>query len=48
MSDKTLVDLYNTALKAYKETNEGKFKKMLSELIDLLGVEIDSRLEITM
>ena len=48
MSDKTLVDLYNTALKAYKETNDGKFKKMLSELIDLLGIEIDSRLEITM
>lgn len=48
MSDKTLIALYNSALQALKETNEGKFKRMLSDLIDVLGIEIDSRLDITM
>ena len=48
MSDKTLIDLYNLTLKAYKEAKWEKLKKTLSDLIDLLGIEIDSRLEITM
>lgn len=48
MSDKTLVDLYNATLKAYKEAKGDKIKKILSNLIDLLSVEIDSRLDITM
>lgn len=48
MSDKVLIDLYNTAIKAYKEAQGEKLKKTLSTLIDLLGIEIDSRLEITM
>lgn len=47
MSDKTLVDLYNATTKAYKEAKGEKLKKTLSDLIDLLGIEIDSRLEIT-
>lgn len=48
MSDKTLIALYNSALQALKETkNDGKFKKMLCDLIDILGVEIDCRLDIT-
>ena len=48
MSDKTLVDLYNMAVKAYKEAKGEKMKKTLSSLIDLLGIEIDCRLDITM
>jgi len=48
MSDKTLIDLYNTAIQAYKEAKGEKMRKTLSNLIDLLGIEIDSRLEITM
>ena len=48
MSDKTLIDLYNLTLQAYKEAKGNKLKKTLSNLIDLLSIEIDSRLEITM
>ena len=36
------------ALKAYKEANGKEMKKTLSKLIDLLNIEIDSRLDITM
>lgn len=47
MSDKTLLDLYNNALQAYKEAKAENLKKLLSKLIDMLMAEIDSRLEIT-
>lgn len=46
MSDKVLLDLYNNALQAYKEVKSESLKKVLSRLIDMLMVEIDSRLEI--
>ena len=48
MSNETLTCLYNSALKAYKETTSKKVRKVLADLIDLLSIEIDSRLEITM
>lgn len=47
MSDKTLLDLYNNALQAYKEAKSESLKKILSKLIDILMIEIDSRLDIT-
>lgn len=47
MSNKTLIDLYNNALKAYKESKSESLKKILSKLIDILMIEIDSRLDIT-
>ena len=47
MSDTVLLDLYNNALRAYKETKSESLKKILSKLIDILMIEIDSRLEIT-
>lgn len=47
MSDKVLIDLYNNSLQAYKETKSESLKRVLSRLIDILMVEIDSRLEIT-
>lgn len=47
MSDKVLMDLYNSSLKAYKETKSESLKKILSKLIDVLMIEIDSRLDIT-
>lgn len=46
MSDTVLLDLYNNALQAYKETKSESLKKILSKLIDILMIEIDSRLEI--
>lgn len=47
MSDKVLLDLYNNSLQAYKETKSESLKKILSKLLDILMIEIDSRLEIT-
>lgn len=47
MSDETLIGLYNNALQAYKEAKAENLKKILSKLIDMLMIEIDSRLEIT-
>lgn len=47
MSDKVLIDLYNNSLQAYKETKSESLKKILSKLIDILMIEIDSRLDIT-
>ena len=47
MSDEALLDLYNSSLKAYKETQSKSLKKILSKLIDILMIEIDSRLDIT-
>ena len=48
MSDKTLIALYNSSLAAYKEVKGKEVKKILSRLIDLLSIEIDCRLDITM
>ena len=48
MSDEVLMDLYNSSLKAYKEAQSKTLKNILSKLIDILMIEIDSRLEITM
>ena len=48
MSNSTLIELYNTSLKAYKEAQSDGMKKLLSKLIDMLMIEIDSRLDITM
>lgn len=47
MSYKTLIQLYNGALKAYKETKSESLKKRLSELIDMLQIEIDEWLDTT-